>query len=164
MHNTIEMLFVSGVTSGAGLEWVQACRSQPQDGFQTYFDPATIRGEGEMVRMWHLHDFKTKQMLADKTYLSVKNWVEYDYKNKRRRTLYMSLNSENMGAGEPIYRNGTPSDWRPVAPGSIAEILRKLACEGKHLTEAADASSSMETQLDVIHQVFQRTDATPLTT
>lgn len=161
MHNTIEMLFASGMTSSAGLEWVKACSSLPEDGFHTYLDPVTVRRDGDVVRMWHLHDFKTKQVLADKTYLSVKNWVEYDHKNKRRRTLYISLNSENMGAGEAIYRNDTPSDWRPVTPGSIAELLRKLACESKNLTDAADAYSRMGSHLDVMHRAFQQSSPVP---
>jgi hypothetical protein len=78
--------------------------------------------------MWHLHDFKRAQVVAGMAYLSSKNQVEYDCKHQRRRTLYFSWNSENMGAGKAIYRRDEPSEWKPVVPGTIAAILLKLAC------------------------------------
>lgn len=127
MRNTIEMLFASGVTIGAGLEWAKACYSLMDGGLDVYFDPATIRRDGNVVRMWHLHDFKATQALADTTYRSAKSWVEYDCDSRRRRTLYISLSSQNMGLGDSVYRKDTPSEWRPVVAGSIAEILWKLA-------------------------------------
>lgn len=127
MRNTIEMLFAAGTTNGSGLEWVKACYSLANGGFDVYSDPATIRRDGNVVRMWHLHDFKSAQVLTDTTYHSAINWVEYDCNSQRRRTLYVSLNSKNMGSGDSVYRKDIPSEWRPVATGSIAETLWKLA-------------------------------------
>ncbi|HTE15405.1 MAG TPA: surface-adhesin E family protein [Burkholderiales bacterium] len=129
MRNTIEMLFGSGVTSGTSLEWVKAGSVSADGGYDTYVDLENIRrSEEDTVKMWHLHDFKTAQVVAGMVYLSSKNQVEYDCKNRLRRTLYFSWNAENMGAGASIYRRDTPSEWKPVLPGTIAEILWNIAC------------------------------------
>ena len=128
MRNTIEMLFGSGLSNAAGLAWLKVGSSSAVGGYDTYVDPAAIRRDGDSVKMWHMHDFKIAQAAADKIYWSSKNMVEYDCANARRRTLYFSWNAERMGAGEVIHRMDEPSEWRPVVPGSIAEILCRFAC------------------------------------
>jgi hypothetical protein len=129
MRNTIEMLFAPGVSAGTSLAWVKAGSSTANGGYDTYVDLENIRRSDEgTVKMWHLHDFKTAQVVADLAYLSSKNQAEYDCRQARRRTLYFSWNAGNMGAGEAIYRRDEPSEWMPVLPGTIAAILLKLAC------------------------------------
>ena len=132
MRNTIEMLFGAGIQAAARSEWVKAGSSAAQGGYDTYIDTATIRGNGDTVKMWHLHDFKMTQESMGKAYLSSKNWVEYDLRNARRRTLYFSWNSGQMGAGDTVFRLDEPSAWRALVPGSVAEMLSKLASAGLH--------------------------------
>ncbi|HTD91336.1 MAG TPA: surface-adhesin E family protein [Burkholderiales bacterium] len=131
MRNTIEILFGSGASAGTRLEWVKAGSSQAQGGYDAYVDTATIRREDGKVKMWHLQDFSVPQSADGKTYLSSKNWIEYDCKTPQRRLLYFSWSSEGMGAGDVLYRVDEPSDWKPILPGSMAEILWKIACAGK---------------------------------
>lgn len=123
------MLFGAGVKRGTALEWIKVGSSTAEGGYNTYYDPATVRRTGDKVKMWHLHDFKGTQVSADKTYSSSKNWVEYDCASAQRRTLYFSWNAKNMDAGETVYRMDVPSEWRPVAPRSIAEMLMRVARE-----------------------------------
>jgi hypothetical protein len=127
MRNTIEILFGAGIKAGTAVEWLKVGSSVEGGGYDTYFDPATIRSNGDTIKMWHLHDFKTMQLTEGIAYSSSKNWVEYDSVSGQRRTLYFSWNSAPMGAGEAVYRLDQPSDWRPVVPGSIAEQLLKVA-------------------------------------
>jgi hypothetical protein len=87
----------------------------------------TIRRNGDRVKMWHLHDFKSTQLAQGRAYLSAKNWVEYDLASARRRTLYFSWNAEHMGGGDTVYRMDEPSAWRDIMPGSIAELLCRIA-------------------------------------
>lgn len=129
MTNTIEMLFGADLNDGAGVKWVKAGSSPADGGFDTYYDPATIVTDGEFAKMWHLHDFKAAQRVAGKVYWSLKNLVEYDCKDLRRRTLYFSWKARNMGTGETILRRDVPASWVPVAPGSMGAVLRALACE-----------------------------------
>lgn len=127
MRDTIEILFGLGVDKKQRLEWVKASGPSEHVGYDTYVDTATIRGNGKTVKMWHLHDFKAAQACLGKTYWSSKSWVEYDLENAQRRTLYFSWNTGHMGTGDTIYRMDEPSEWRPVLPGSIAEMLSKIA-------------------------------------
>ena len=129
MSNTIEMLFGSGLTHGIKVAWVKAGSSPADGGFDTYYDPATIHIDGEVARMWHLHNFKTAQQVTGKAYLSLKNLVEYDCKDSRRRTLCFSWQALNMGAGETVCRRDVPAGWMPVVPGTMGAVLRALACE-----------------------------------
>lgn len=131
MRNTIEILFGEGVAKGARLEWVKVASTAGPDAYDTYVDLATIRLNGNSAKMWHLHDFKTEQMTRGMTYCSAKNWVEYDLENARRRTLYFSWNTRPMGEGDTVYRMDEPSEWRAMVPGSIADMLSKIA-SGEH--------------------------------
>lgn len=135
MRNTIEILFGAGVEKSVKQEWFKVGGSAAQGGYDTYVDTATIRHNGSRVggtvKMWHLHDFKAPQLARGKAYLSAKSWVEYDLKNARRRTLYFSWNADHMGAGDTVFRWDEPSAWRPVLPGSVAEMLSKLAAENQ---------------------------------
>jgi hypothetical protein len=131
MRNTIEMLFGAGLSDGGVIEWVKAGSSPADGGFDTYYDPATILKEGDIAKMWHLHNFKTSQTVEGKAYLSLKNLVEYDCKDPRRRTLYFSWKALAMGAGETVCRRDEPTGWMRVAPGSMGAVLRALACSTK---------------------------------
>lgn len=126
MRNTIEILFGEEAKSGTAPEWLKVSDSS-EGGYTTYFDPATIRKNGNNIKMWHLHDFRAPQVTDGITYVSSKNWVEYDVQTGQRRTLYFSWNSAPMGAGEVVYRLDQPSDWKPVVPGSIAQRLLNVA-------------------------------------
>jgi hypothetical protein len=152
MSNTIEMLFGSGLTEGAKVErvseriseriseqvseqvsewggdWIRAGSSPADGGFDTYYDPATIRNDGNIATMWHLHDFKTAQQVAGKAYRSLRNLVAYDCREPRRRTLRFAWQAQNMGAGETIAHRDAPAGWVPVVPGSMGAVLRALAC------------------------------------
>lgn len=127
MRNTIEILFGETAAQSTRLEWVKVAGTAGPDAYDTYVDVATIRRNGKLAKMWHLHDFKTGRLALGKTYCSAKNWVEYDLENARRRTLYFSWNTGPMGEGDTVYRMDEPSAWRPLLPGSIAQTLSKIA-------------------------------------
>ncbi|MBM3344241.1 MAG: hypothetical protein FJY56_19330 [Betaproteobacteria bacterium] len=135
MRDTIEILFGDGAAYSARREWVKVGGSHAQGGCDTYGDIRTIKRngahnggrDGDTVKMWHLHDFKLPQAAMGKSYRSAKNWVEYDLAAAQRRTLYFSWHAEAMGAGANVCRVDEPSPWRPVLPGSVAQLLLKIA-------------------------------------
>jgi hypothetical protein len=126
MRKVVLTMLLAVVTSGAAAEWVSVKRKETA----TYYaDPATIRNAGNVVKMWELHDFKTAQV-ADgiKPYMSTKAQSEYDCKREQRRTLSVSSYSGNMARGKVMESATDPSEWDPVAPGSIGDLMWKFAC------------------------------------
>lgn len=127
MRNTIEILFGPSAEGATEQAWVKAGASSEAGGYDIYIDTAIIRRKGDTVKMWHLHDFHTAQLSLGKTYFSAKNWVEYDLKNARRRTLYFSWHADRMGAGVAVLRVDEHSSWRTVQPGSVSALLSGIA-------------------------------------
>jgi hypothetical protein len=94
----------------------------------TYIEPNTIRRSGDSVSMWILLDRKTAAVSHGKAYLSEKTQEEFDCKEERNRTLYATRHSGNMGADDVVFKDGDPGKWMPIPPGSVIEVLWKVAC------------------------------------
>jgi hypothetical protein len=122
---TIILLIVS-VNSYA--EWTLIGGS---DGYFVYADKATIRRNGDFVKMWSLTDFKTVQKVSGDSYLSQKMQTECDCKEERSRMLAFSWFSGQMGSGTVVYFNGDAGKWTPIEPVSIGEKMWKIACGKK---------------------------------
>ena len=122
-----KLVFIPLLISAPALaEWTSVGGT---DDFDNYADLATIRKKGDTVKMWVLIDFKTAQRIGRKTRLSSKRQDECDCDGERSRTLYFSWHSGNMGGGNVVHSNASPSEWQPVAPESIDEGLWKIACK-----------------------------------
>ena len=115
------------VTAGAAsAEWT---RIGETDKLIQYVDRATIRRNGNFVKMWDLSDYKTVEKSAGESYLSSKAQSEYNCKEEKVRLLALTLFDGKIGRGKVVYSNGNVKDeWEPIEPGSIAEILWKIAC------------------------------------
>ena len=113
--------------TAASAEWTQFGDT---DRFIHYVDFATIRRNGNFVKMWSLNDYKTLQKSpAGHSYLSDKTQREYDCKEEKSRLLAFTDFSGQMGNGNVVYSNGNVRDeWSPIEPGSIGETKWKIAC------------------------------------
>ena len=110
-------------------EWVDVSSAESYGGFTMYADPDTIRRKGELVKMWHLHDYKTVQTEAGKSFLSLKSQSEFDCAEERVRLLAVTEFSGNMGKGNVVWsRYFAEGEWRPVEPESTGQTFWKLAC------------------------------------
>lgn len=128
MRKVILMLLLAVLSSSAMAEWVKVGAN---DKSTIYADPATIRKEGNMVKMWRLKNYGSPKVysFSTNTVLSDREQSEYDCKEEQYRSLYISYHSEKYGKGEVVYRDTYPaSNWRPVEPDSIGAELWKLAC------------------------------------
>jgi len=96
-----------------------------------YIDPDTIRRKENLVKMWHLADFKTIQNYQGSSYLSIKAQSQYDCREEQSRVLREIGFSENMGGGNVAYSISTEKAWKPVAPDSLALLLWEIACGKK---------------------------------
>lgn len=94
----------------------------------TYANPATLRKNGNQVKMWSLSDFKVAQERFGKTFLSSKRLVEYDCKEDQVRLLAYAWYSGNMGEGELVYSNADHGKWLPVVAESVDEHLWEMVC------------------------------------
>jgi len=133
MRKTIVMLILAAFSSGVMAEWVIVTGN---DKFTLYADPATRRQSGSKIKIWELSDLKTKQFvnalsLSPETYLSIRAQVEYDCKEEQLRHIFSSAHSDNMSRGEIVRTWPKSSEWQPVAPGTIAEIMWKNVCSMK---------------------------------
>ena len=118
------------VTAGAAsAEWT---RVGGNDDYIQYVDRATIRRNGNLVKMWGLSDYMTVQKAAADSILSDKTQSEYDCKEEKYRLLAFSTYDGQMGSGKVVFNNGNVKDeWLPISPGSVGETLWKAACGKK---------------------------------
>ena len=120
------MLLVTATAARA--EWVLV-----DDGDQiiTYVDRSTIRRSGNLVKMWHMMDFKTVQTVEPYNFYSGTYQVEYECKEETSKNLALNVYSGKVGTGKSLYTYAKPGDAIPISPRSIAEALWKIACGKK---------------------------------
>ena len=109
-------------------EWM-AVGGNEEAGVTVYADPDTIRRKGSLVKVWHLNDFKTAQIVNGISYLSVKAQHEYDCTKNRERIIALTKFSGNMGSGKVVSKDSDTRKWKPGTPGSVSHDLGKLACK-----------------------------------
>ena len=63
-----------------------------------YFDPTSIRRDGDIVKFWHLMDYKSPSQIEG--HLSTTFETEFDCKQKQTRVIYSASFSGNMGSGK----------------------------------------------------------------
>ncbi|MGE0645533.1 MAG: surface-adhesin E family protein [Nitrospira sp.] len=96
-----------------------------------YVEAETITQHGDLVRAWVLDDLKTGHTRGFSKYLSSRAQEEHDCTNERFRLLSLENFSENMGAGEMVYRNAAASGWTGVPRGTLAHSVWKFVCGKK---------------------------------
>jgi len=124
----ITLLMLSSGTVFA--EWVLVSGDDAA-GLAVYVDPATIRCNGNLAKMWQLYDYKTVQTVAGDSLLSIKRFNEYDCGEERTRMLGYTWFSGNMGSGNVVYSTTEQLPWEPVVPRTINRSLWKVACNKK---------------------------------
>jgi hypothetical protein len=124
MRKAIFILLATVASSNATAAWIPASVSEAGT---TYIDTATIRRAGDKVQMWELMDYK---IVPDKDhpYKSMRKQTEYDCKERQSRLLFASSHSERLGNGETVTTVAKASNWMALVPGSVGEMLWKVAC------------------------------------
>ena len=132
-HRGIHMkqlfLFVLLVLSSglAYAEWVKVSDGD-EAGKTVYVDPATIRRNSNLVKMWQFYDYKSVQTVGGVRFLSAKEQWEFDCAEARSRVLALKEFSGNMGSGTVVYTNSQVGKWIPVMPGGVGQTVWKVAC------------------------------------
>jgi hypothetical protein len=129
MHKVIVAIVAVGVSGAALADWIKIAVT---DKWTVYADPSTIRKVGTTAKMWYTFDYRTPQQLttngSDVHYLSTRGQDEFDCKGFRKRRLLLIGHSKNMGGGDIVATDSTQGQWVPIAPGTVAENIWKLAC------------------------------------
>jgi len=109
-------------------EWVAVGRSE--DGHViVYADANTLRRKGELVKLWELLDYKTAQTKPnEEEYLSIRMQHEYDCVEELHRVLAFGQFTGNMGQGEIVSSGAKATEWEPIVPESIWQIIWKTVC------------------------------------
>jgi hypothetical protein len=96
-----------------------------------YFDPNTVRREGQVVALSALIDWKAMQGGRTPTrFYSTKVTKQFDCVEKRVRTLGATDFYGHMGTGEVIGggSHASEGDWVAVEPETINQGLWEAAC------------------------------------
>ena len=115
-------------SSAAYAEWVKVS-DRDEAGKTVYVDPATIRRNSNLVKMWQFYDYKTVQTVGGVRFLSNKEELEFDCVEERSRSLGLKEFSGNMGSGTVVYTNSQVGKWLRVVPGSIGHTVWKVVCK-----------------------------------
>ena len=110
------------LASSAWAEWVMY---EESDSATHYFDPATIRKEGNMRRVWVLQDLRKRGQYSE---MSRRYRSEYDCKNERWRILTISEHSEPMAGGSAMRSQSDEDSWTDIAPGTVTDTMLKIVC------------------------------------
>jgi surface-adhesin protein E len=108
-------------------EWLWASANN-QVGLTIYVDPDTIRRNGDLVKLWQLYDYKTRQTVGGDSFFSSKAQRQFDCVKQRTRLLSFTHFTGNMGSGNRVFSDLDESEWKPVAPGSVGHALWRFAC------------------------------------
>lgn len=103
-------------------EWVFVAETN-QDFF--YIDPATIRKDGNMRRVWRLTSFKQPSKGGT---LSHRDRSEFDCTQERYRILELSAHSEPMAGGKTTSIEQGNGLWSEIPPGTAIEEMLKIVC------------------------------------
>jgi hypothetical protein len=123
MRKAILILLTVG-SSNATAAWTPTSASEAGT---AYIDSATIRRAGDKLKMRELMDYKIAPD-KDHPYKSMRKQTEYDCKEKQSRLLFASSHSEKLGNGEAVTTVAEASNWMAIVPGSVGEMLWKVAC------------------------------------
>jgi hypothetical protein len=156
MRKAILMMLLAVVCgSAAAEEWVQLNHG---DTSTIYVNPTTMVRAGNRVKMWALFNYAVEQTKdSGDTFLSLKAQDEYHCTREQSRLLYIAQFSQHGGRGRRTFSHSysDESDWTPVAPGSVKEILLKFACGTvKPIQKDGSASNNWELPIKVGTTVY----------
>ena len=110
------------LASSAWAEWVMY---DWNDTTTYFYDPATIRKEGNMRRVWVLQDLRKRGQYSE---MSRRYRSEYDCKNESWRIISRLNHSERKATGETLYSNSSAGDWSDIPPDTISATILNIVC------------------------------------
>ena len=110
------------LASTAWAEWVYVAENK----WALYFiDPTTIRRDGNLRKVWAMTNLRVRDKDGE---LSRRTRVEYDCKQERARTLFISTHVDPMAQGETLINASLTGEWGEVPPNSVQSIELSMVC------------------------------------
>ena len=128
MKKLILTILLTITSTSAMAEWTYLTSSNSED---IYIDKSDIREKGNMVKMWDMTDYKSRQIQTDKdgaSFLSTRSLTEYDCLEVKFTTLNITFFSGNLGEGEIVFNHQYDKKWADIPPDTIVKRLWKTAC------------------------------------
>lgn len=139
MKNLFPMLLLL-MNASALADW-EKINGALETSSEKFIDAEAIRQTGPMNtmrRVWEISNLTT--VTSDKA-LSIKNYMEYDCKDRRIRVLEESNFSEHWAQGESLTVTGQElksGDWSGIRKGSVSETIFNRVCP----SDASDTGGS----------------------
>ena len=115
--------------SGATVQWTLLGSSVANGGMDVYVAPETVRRSGDRARMLGLFDFKTRQVIEGKAFLSARNEYEYDCARHRARMVATTGYAGRMGKGAVVETSNEAFPWEAVGASGPAFEHWQVACK-----------------------------------
>jgi hypothetical protein len=109
----------------AGSAWAEWVAFFDSESITYYYDPATVRKDGNMRRVWRLQELKQRHADGE---ISRRIRMEYDCKQERYRILFASTHSKPMAGGETLFSQNIDGPWGDIPPATAAEDMFKIIC------------------------------------
>jgi len=125
MKKLILTMVLAGLSHSAMAEWTRIYINN--DNSVWYVELATIKKNGDLVRMWVLRD--DDPITKQNNMASIKTEDEYNCRKKTYRSIINFVGySGNIGSGDVIRKFNADADFEPIEPGTLSETHWQYAC------------------------------------
>jgi hypothetical protein len=118
-------LFLACLMMLTGSAWAEWVLFLDQEKAQFFYDPATIRKDGNMRRVWTLQNLIRP---SEEGAMSNRIRVEYDCKEESYKILGGSIHSQPMTGGDVLHSFVEDNKWRVIAPDTASDVILKIVC------------------------------------
>lgn len=122
MMRVVLTLLLMVATAPAWADWMKVDESDNQ---VVYIDPATIRKDGHLRRVWEIINLKQK---GPDGLESMRGYLELDCAEEKRRLLSITAHSGPMASEGLLWSQHTNSEWHYIAPNTAATTILRIVC------------------------------------
>lgn len=119
-------LFLTTISTNAMAKWVLNI-STTNGEEKIYFDDATIKINGDLVKIWELWDYEIPNILSVGSYKSSVDRREYNCKNETSRIIQSTAYEGRMQTGEIIHTLKT-TKFEEIMPNTPLSMMFKSVC------------------------------------
>ena len=130
MKKLFSLLLLLSVSATASADWVKI-NGTADTSSEKFMDTKAIRQTGPMNTMRRVWEISNLAKGASNKVLSIKNYMEYDCKDRRIRVLEESNFSEYWAQGENLAVMGhdlKSGNWSAIGKGSVSETIFNRVC------------------------------------
>lgn len=105
------------------------------NGRTLYFDAPSMKRDGDILKVWLLHDFKSPQELSPGSgkYLSSRIQVHFNCRDMTSSLAHASTHTERQAKGKVIAsKTFATTDWTPIAPATAYYDFAEIGCAKVH--------------------------------